>query len=43
MADLRSVDAARIMASLRRSITQAAEHMPAHEDYIARNCRAPAL
>ncbi|HVZ98958.1 MAG TPA: tryptophan halogenase family protein [Caulobacterales bacterium] len=42
MVDLRrDVDAGKFLASLRRTAAQAVAAMPAHEDFIARNCRAP--
>lgn len=40
LAEMRKVDAAKFMASLRRVIGEAAEAMPTHRDYIARNCAA---
>lgn len=43
MVDQRDVDAAKYFESLKRTIAQAAEAMPKHEDYIDRTCRAPAL
>jgi tryptophan halogenase len=40
MADLRGVDAAPYLASLRRAMAQAAEAMPTHQQFIDRTCRA---
>lgn len=40
--DLRpDIDAPRLMAGLRRVIAEAAQAMPSHEQYIAKNCRSP--
>jgi tryptophan halogenase len=44
MADLRqNVDYPRHLASIRRAIDEAAEHMPTHAEFIARNCNASML
>lgn len=42
LAEMRKVDAAKFMASLRRVIGEAADAMPTHRDYISRNCAAAA-
>ncbi|MES1199048.1 MAG: tryptophan halogenase family protein [Pseudomonadota bacterium] len=37
----RDVDGSQYLASLRRTMAQAVSAMPSHEDFIAKNCKAP--
>jgi tryptophan halogenase len=41
LVDLRAIDSAKFLAGLRRVIDEAADHMPSHAEFIARNCPMP--
>ena len=43
LADLRGVDGERHLATTKSAISEAAAAMPAHHEFIAQNCAAPAL